>query len=456
MNKIGVLWRTVACAILLAGNAWATDDAGELVNDAARATPVLQLDPDTLEDRWMEWVSNQPWGAGRYSGSVQEFPERGIYVSFGTAHVSTRMGQPGWIESRMIAYEQADLEARSRLVDVLNQKLSTGRSLDFAENPDFWDGVVQDMKDISEIRRTLNRWGKKTVRLTDAVLDRLISLADEDYDPDTLNAMPPEKQKVILEELFSKSLSRVLTQALAGVAVIYTSEGRVGEEYQVLVGIIWSPNLSRVAWGIRNDSDTPLMAAKGVNVNQWIASLDTKLLGIWGTRVVVDDQGHFNVVAFAQAEPARAALNRQNAAIHRAKEIAENRARALIVNFVAEKVVLKSNQDSQQIHQEREDTSSGTEITRRLRKVVQGRRQTLNISGLHTVKRWSATHPLTGQKLAGAVVVWSPSSRDMARRMAQSMKGPQSKPKSAPPAKKKAPVQKPQMIESVTIDTSAY
>ena len=456
MNEMGLLWRTLVCAILLAGNAWATDDAGELVNDAARATPPLQLDPDTLEDRWMEWVNNQPWGAGRFSGSVQEFSERGIFVSYGTAYVRTRMGQPGWIESRMIAYEQADLEARSHLVDVWSQNLGVGRRLDFTENPDFRDGVVQDMKDIGEIRRTLNRWGKKAVRLTDAVLDRLISLADEDYDPADLNAMPPEKQKVVLEEMFRKSLSRVLTQALAGVAVIYTSEGRVGDEYQVLVGIIWSPNLSRVAWGIRNDSDTPPMAAKGVNVNQWIANLDTKLLNMWGTRVMVDDQGQFNVVAFAQAEPARAAPDRRNAAIHRAKEIAENRARAMIVNFVAEKVVLKSNQDSQQIYQEREDTSSGTNITRSLRKVVQGRRQSLKISGLHTVKRWSATHPVTGQKLAGAVVVWSPSSRDMARRMAQSMKGPQPKPKSAPPAKQEAPRQPPRMIESVTIDTSAY
>ena len=455
MNNIKPLWCAVCAMLLWAGDSQATDGASGLVNDAARATPAIQLDPATLEDQWTDWVNARSWSVGGYAGGVQDFPGRGIVVSYGTAYVNTRPGQPGWIESRMIAYAQADLEARSRLVEFWSQRLTTGRGLEVIENQEFRDGVVQDMQDISEIRRTLDRWGRKSVRLTDALLDKLISLADEDYDPAALNAMPPERQKVVLEEMYKQSVSRVAAQALAGVADIHTVEGKAGDEYQVLAGIIWSPKLDRVAWGIRNDSDTPIKAAKGTNINQWVSGLDTRLLGMWGTRVMVDEQGQYNVVAFAQAEPARSASTRQNAAVHRAKEIAENRARAMIVNFVAEKVVLKSKQGVDQIFQEREDTSSGTRITRRLQKVVQGQRQTLKISGLRTLKKWSMTHPVTGQKLAGAVVVWSPASRDMAKRMAQSMKGPQPKPK-AEPVKKKAPRQEPQIIESVTIDTSAY
>ena len=34
-----------------------------------------------------------------------------------------------------------------------------------------------------------------------------------------------------------------------------------------------------------------------------------------------------------------------------------------------------------------------------------------------TVTDWSINHPVTGQKVAGAVVVWSPSSRAMSENM---------------------------------------
>ena len=446
----------LCAALFLGGSVLADDDASGLVNSIAQATPEIQLDPETLEDQWGNWVNTKSWGAGNYVGGVQDFPARGIVVSYGSVYIKTRPGQRGWIESRMIAYAQADLQARSRLVEFWAQRLAAGRGLEVIQNQEYRDGVVQDMQDISEIRLTLERWGKKGVRLTDAVLDKLISLADADYDPETLNAMLPEQQKVVLEEMFKQSVSRVAAQALAGVANIYTAENAMGSETQVLVGIIWSPNLDQVAWGIRNDSNNTAKVASGMNINRWVSDLNGKLLGMWGTRIMVDEQGQYNVLAFAQAAPAPSSPNRQNAAIHRAKEIAENRARAMIVNFVAEKVVLKSKQGVDQIFQKRADLSDGTAITTSLQKVVQGKRQTLKISGLRTLKKWSMTHPETGQKVAGAIVVWSPSSRNMAKRMAHAMQGPkQPMPSRTLPSATQQP-RKSRIIESVNIDTSAY
>ncbi|HIE55602.1 MAG TPA: hypothetical protein EYP90_10545, partial [Chromatiaceae bacterium] len=305
----------------------AKEDASALLNKAADSVPQFDLDPADLEDTWREWVNRQ---IGSYGGGVQDFADRGIVVSSGVAYVRTRQGQPGWNESRMMAYAQADLAARSRLVEFWTQRLTTARKLEVVDNAEFRDGVVQDMRDIGEIRRILDRWGRKSVRLTDALLDKLISLADEDYDPSEFNALPPERQKVVLEEMYSQSVKRVAAQTLTGVATVFTTESKADQEYQVLVGVIWSPKLEQLSWSIRNDAETPPKAAGNQNIEEWVTDMGANLLGMWGTRIMVDEHGDYNVVAFAQAGPPRTSPMRQASAIHRAKEVAENRARAMI------------------------------------------------------------------------------------------------------------------------------
>lgn len=448
---------TLTCALALMSTCTlAVTAPAELVNQAAQSTPKLEIDPANLDDAWIAWVKSRPWGDEGYTGGAQDFPQRGIVVSVGKASVSVRKGQPGWNESRMMAYAKADLDARSRLVGFLEQKLTSGRKFELIGNTEFNDGQIHDMRDISELSLTLERWGKKTVRLTDATLDKLIGLLDEGYDAATFNALLPERQKVVVEEMYNQAVKRVLALSLNGVATVYTTEGSVENEYQVLVGIIWSPKLDRTAWNIRNDAATAPVAAPGMNINAWVNGLGTDLLMLWGNRVLVDEKGHYNVLAFAQAEPARSATLRKQRALDRAKDIAENRARALITDFVTETIVLSDQQSVRELYQELEDTSSATQITRKLRKVVEGRRKTLTIKGLRTLKRWSMTHPETGQKVAGAVVAWSSSSREMARRMSEAMQHSTTHRQPEKEADTPQPQAQGSLLKPVTIDTSAY
>jgi hypothetical protein len=455
MNK-GRQWLlATGMALTLIAATHAEDNVADLVNGAAETVPALDLDEADLQDSWRDWVNTQPWSQGNYAGGVQDFPAKGIVVSSGISFVRTRNGQPGWIDSRMMAYAQADLEARGRLVEFWMQKMTNARKLDVIDNTNFNDGVIQDMRDMSAIRTTLDRWGEKAVRLTDALLDKLISLADEDYDPDELNTLPPERQKVVLEEMYRQSIKRVAAQTLTGVTTVFTAETPNGNETQVLVGVLWSPKLEGVSWSIRNDGDTPPRTKPGTNITQWVSGLGPKLLGMWGSRVMVDEKGDYNVVAFAQAEPPRTSPTRQASALHRAKDAAENRARGMVADFITEKLVFTNTQQTAQVFQELEDTYAATEITRRVRKVIEGRRKTLRLSGLRTVKRWSMTHPVSGQKVAGAVVGWSPSSRDMAKRMARTMSRP---PKKTEEPRQTAgkPDERRSLIKSIDIDTSAY
>lgn len=445
----GVLIASASIGVLAA-----TDPEGVL-NKVADTVPALDLDVSSLEENWINWANDQRWGSESYIGGVQQFSGRGIIASSGVAYVNVRIGQPGWNEARIVAYERAELEAKSKLVAFLIDNITNGRNTSYLEKAQFNDGQIQEIRDISEVAETLTRWGEKSVRLTDAVFDKLIGMLDENYDRDSLNKLPVKQQKIVVEAMFKRAVTRFSVRSLSGVTTVYNTESVAGNQYEMLVGVLWTPKLNRLAASIQNDGYNIPKLPSGRNINQWVDGMGANLLGMWGTRIMVDEDGHYTVVAFAQAEPRRASSARQQSAIHRAKGIAENRGRAMISNFVTEKVALSDSESSREIFQELDDRSSATQITRDVQKTIQGRKKSIKLRGIRTIKKWSMDHPATGQKVAGSVIIWSPSSRQMSEDMENAMRyrpvTPETKKQKA--VDKKMPQK---IIESMTIETSAY
>jgi hypothetical protein len=162
------------------------------------------------------------------------------------------------------------------------------------------------------------------------------------------------------------------------------------------------------------------------------------------------------VLAYGQAQPRRTNPNRQQAALYDAKQVAANRARAHIVNFIREGITLRETELSDELSREFSDMTLGTEIVREYRKKIAGQKVKIKLQGLRILKEWNYQHPTTGQEVAGAVVAWSPSSAEMSKGVTHTMRN--EKPASvqkqiAAPNDNQA---KTPQIESMKVDTSAY
>jgi len=207
-----------------------------------------------------------------------------------------------------------------------------------------------------------------------------------------------------------------------GATQIYSAEGKIGNEYQVLVGVIWTPKLNRLAMSLMNDEYNIPPVKPGKKLSQQIPIKDNILLGTFGTRIVIDENGHYAVLAHAQAQPRRSSPNRTQAALQTAKQIAGDRARAMIVNYVKEGMTMRNEEDSQELSREFSDMTVGTETLRQYKHSISGRKVKVQLRGIRVLKEWSMAHPESGQTVAGAIIAWSPSSASLSKYIDSTMK----------------------------------
>jgi hypothetical protein len=176
------------------------------------------------------------------------------------------------------------------------------------------------------------------------------------------------------------------------------------------------------------------------------------LIGSAGAKIVVDEKGQYAVMAYGQAQPRRAAPGRELAAIQDANQIAANRARAAIVNFIQEGLTLRESELSEELSREFSDMTFGTEVVREYQKKITGKNVKVKLSGLRVIKEWNAKHPETGQDVAGTVIAWTPSSAQMSKAAAAAMENQQTGEASTGTQ----PGKDSKQLESMKVDTSAY
>jgi len=438
-------------------NLLANDSPEKILTDASDSMLSFEMDGSKTDTQWKDWVNNQEWSDGIYNGGVQEFEGRGLIVASGKSFTNVRIGQPGWNEARVNAYERAELAAKGEILKFFLAGTSQERLSSEIEKAQFNDGSVVTVKDINEVKATVARLVKKGVKLDKALQDAEIQKVDKSFDISTINSLSEKKQKIVVEQIFKRAITTSVMKTLTGITPVLTLESTEGNQYSVLVGVIWSPKLNRLAISLANDNYNIPSANPKISIGNWVEKMGPKLLGNWGTRIVVDEKGQYNLVAFAQAEPRKASPSRQQSSIKAAKSIAAGRARAMIARFVTETVSLSELDTSAEIFQEMEDFSGGAETIRDFRKLTSGKSKNVLLRGLKLVKEWSIDHPETGQKVAGAVVSWSPTSREMSERMENIMLNKKPKAHQQKDNKGLKSIQSSGIvIQSVPVDTSDY
>ncbi len=434
---------------------FAEDNPVEVLQ-AGTSSIVTKKENLSLKEKWKEFVNEQKWGESEYGEGVMLFEDRDLIVASGSSFVSVGIGQPGWVESRIIAFEQAELDAKVKIIRFLSEDVDTSRSLSYMENATWNDGTIEEIKQLNDVSETLKRIGKKTLDLADASLDQALQKMDPDYDKEKYANISSGKKHTILEQKFKRKIRNVTFKTTIGITPVYNDEAKVDGAYKVIVGVVWSPKLNRLAQGLFNRTYTMKKATPNKSINE-ILNDSKLLLSNYGTRITTDENGDFIVLAYAQAAPRNTSPSRRASAVHDAKEIASNRARALITNYIREGMAYSSSEQSEELLREFSDQTVGVEILREVSRKIKGQKTKVRLRGLHQVKEWAEKHPETGQWIAGVVIAWSPTSMKASQKMEEAMRK-KPLPKKETETKKSVGQVDPIPVDlgSVPINTSAY
>ncbi len=449
--------KTMLLSLLLSASLFlfAEDNPAEVLK-AGTSSILTEKENVSLKEKWKEFVNEQKWGESEYGEGVMHFEGRDLIVASGTSFVSVGIGQPGWVESRIIAFEQAELDAKAKIIRFLSEDVDTSRSLSYMENATWNDGSIEETKELNDVSQTLKRIGKKTLDLADASLDRALQKMDPDYDKEKYDNISPAEKHIILEQKFKRKIRNSALKTTIGITPVYNNEAKVDGAYQVMVGVVWSPNLNRLAQGLFNRTYTMKKVTPGKSVNE-ILSDSKLLLSTYGTRIMIDENGDFVILAYAQAAPRSTSPSRRASAVHDAKEVASNRARALMTNYIREGLTLSSSQQSEELLREFADLTVGVEVLREVSRKIKGQKTKVKLRGLRQVKEWAEKHPETGQWIAGVVIAWSPTSMKASQKMEEAMRK-KPLPKKETETKKSVGQVDPIPVDlgSVPINTSAY
>lgn len=355
------------------------------------------------------------WRAFLSDVGLQEGANEGdLFVSSGTATVPFSVEHSGFIEGRVLAYEIAYLRAKVEMIRFLGTTGAREQVVELLETAAWERG--QPIDDAHPLRQGA-RIVKKLADLTEKQLDAQLRKLDPNYDPRNY------EDREGREEAFRLGFQqRIFTTAAAFVAgatplKVYEGFSASGDDYQILVGLVWSPKLSRLA-GAVGDNAQPMRADEtGPRIDEWLPATLEELIPSWGVHRLINERGEQVLVAFGQAAPRSSSPDRRDRANEMALEVAAMRADGAIRAFVGETLETKRSGDTSMILVEYASAAEGAEVDRSFYERIRAATAEVRLKGLATVAEWVVEHPQNGHDVAIAAVSWSPGAVDLAVRI---------------------------------------
>lgn len=368
-----------------------------------------------VERRWRATLEER--------GLAEGENERNVFLASGVATVAIEKGAPGWIEARRIAHAIAEARAKANLAAMTGRKARQQGSADFISRSSFAQGELS-----SEPRAALDQLARlraKAADLTEEQLDAALAEIDPDYDPGAYSEESAPDLTVVLETRYENAAFQAAAETVAGATTYKVIEGPAedGLNHEVLVGIVWSPRLQRLAGAIV-DARAPMpVAASGTPIAEMLPGTVGDAVTAFGTRVFIDEVGDRALLSFAQVEPAAVGAANQAQARRAALSAAEDIAIGQIASFMGEKIAFESETSTRQISQVyAELVQRGVEIeTEQVRRIRETTGQ-VEITGATPVWREIVTHPETDQDIAVVAVAWTPSAQAEALRMGETLR----------------------------------
>jgi hypothetical protein len=383
-----------------------------------------------------DWLLEQGLEEGRnlYRGKL-------LYVSTGSAAINATPDDPGFIDSRLLAFQRAELEAKVKTAIFLGVDLTTSRGSSEREiNPDERGQMEAIVKASPTLAPSAERLGVKDGiykffdkgrQLAEAKLDR--ALEESGVDVSAAKAEERRKQAAAQAErdkfarLRHISEASLQTSALAvaevqGAQVIQSFEGSYHNNYQVVVITLWSLNLQRLVNSMQQGTapkPLPIRTAKDQLIEQ-LPKKANELVCLTGVRAYINQDGEHVLLAFGQAG-VRVLGGREDKAFELAGKKARLRAMGAIRTFMGEKVAFAASEELQEVlalyvdeYQEGGGSQEYKSISQ-FNEHIQAIAEKEKITGLHGLLTRELTHPFTDKPMVLKVMAWSPSSQAAAQ-----------------------------------------
>ena len=366
-----------------------------------------------VEELMDRWEHHDPVG--------QTFARRtDITVVRGTALVGKNAFEKDWGKSRSVAYVRAYLDAMREFVVKRRSVIRSNTVRDYLED-DY--GVVEE----SDPQSYLDRIGTKSAALLEKKLEN--ALTEEGLSESEIEELTAPQKVIRFRDSVTRRSTIEASGSASGLVPVKTVEV-VNCDGDTAIGVVLasSRKMGVLAAQVANGEPVPSDSQRaGKTVPEQLNSLaDVDLVTEFGIRHWWDDQGYPVIISFGQWGWYSANLNnrQKDRAWRFAKEQAEMQARAYLSEFINLGTLFVSESETGSVAEEAtirhssgigEDVDVENMIDRLVRTAQTESRVAL--TGLSTLRTWSATHPLAkDQELVGAVVYWSPALEDSTRK----------------------------------------
>jgi len=285
-----------------------------------------------------------------------------------------------------------------------------------------------------------------------SILDKQLEVADKELDkklielgvdPAELKKMTPKAKKDLFKDTFIKKTVKRASGDISGIFTVqsaYASDDK-GNHVVGLIAVV-SPKTKQIAKDIRYRRKS-LIKGKGRNISELIPSEPQALARTVGTRLAYDEKGRPTIISYGLSSyvPDRDSyinVRLKQDAIGSAIASADAQIALLVNGFLTAKETKKRGETVNR-YVERELKPDAETIERTIKNIIDTTYKeakataSMNLQGVSTVKKWRYTLP-SGQKMVGAVRVWSYSTLDAVKKFKEGYKPKQSaakKPKSA-------------------------
>lgn len=323
---------------------------------------ILELPKEALEKSLRESLAKQ----GKGLDVINE--DGSIYV-VGEATTARPSNMPGFIRSRNVAYNIAEMKAKMKILQMAGEQITSGRGFQILE--DIIEGEDPDAaQDAQAVKEAL------------------------------------EKGETGRQD-FNMSMSSLVTGMMQGCAVVRMAEGEMGgDDYQIAVCVKYSPEFQSMAALMKAGGlgEVPTGAAKASR-DKVLNAPESDLVFKMGSWVTFDENGHMVVYGYGQEE-VRETGSRASAAISTATSKARLYAVNSVKNFVAEDLICNEVSENVEKFREYSDGSTAYFSSSKFQQAVEAKATTLNIA-TQNVRTWRTIHPVSGHTVVGAIVCWT-------------------------------------------------
>ena len=389
-------------------------------------------------DAARDWLLDRGLEKGRnlYQGKL-------LYVSSGAAAINATPAESRYIDSRYLAFQRAELEAKVKTAIYLGVDLSTSRGSSEREINSEERAALEEIVNASptfrknavlmEVKDTVYELFQKARILAGAKLDQEIKKTEIDVTEERrevkrrVTAVQARRDKISRLRNISEASLKAAACAFAdvqGAQIIQAFEGSYHNHYQVVVITLWSHNLQRLV-----DSMSQGTAPKGLprrkaktEVTSQLPEDPKELSCLIGVRAYINQNGEHVLLSFGQSG-VEVLGGRKDKAFELANKKARLRAMAAMRTFMGEKIAFSSTEELKEAlalyaeeYQGEEDVQDYRSISQfheRIRAVSEKQR----ITGLQDLLTRELIHPFTDKPMVFKVMSWSPSAQAAAQEL---------------------------------------